>query len=496
MDTTQIYISNDLKNVLEQIQDNSIIARLMLQGTHLKGDLPEDHINYLSISESDSTKISYLSPDRFQKIQKEGRDVWGPTGRIYGRPGSVVSKLFNLDGGRDVELFNNLYKAALSKVKYDFKIVSGDDIRKYYHQDTYYSSSGSLGNSCMKYDNCQKFFTLYTSNPTVISMLIMLDPCGAILGRSLLWNFDSYKVMDRIYTVNDEQLSYQFKKWAIDNGYMYKHEQKWNTTLQFELSGKKFDQKFSVTLPNWDCERYPYLDTFKFLDKKVGTLYNYIPHSGVRTLSAPDGSTFDGNVYCLDHFTNIFHHPGETVSIRYLDGRMQETEDIRSFSGNVEWSNVNDMHILKKDAIFSEEYEDFIFIPDLDHLNNKKNLEERLSYLAQRRIKHQGSSDWLTWIPIDDRDNEPIYQTQPGQRERYFADPAEPLFDRLARLGGRRRPGAGLRNVNPINPNIETTTQIIDELAATASEEPAISVSLNYDRFSDLFEVPVEETPF
>ncbi len=449
MDTTQIYISADLRKVLEEIQDNSVIARLILQGTHLKGDLPENHINYLSISEVDSSKISYLASDKFLRMIKGGRDVWGSAGRVFGRPGSVVSKLFNLDGSRDVELFNNLYKAALSKVKYEFKIVSGDDIKKYYHQDSYYSSSGSLGNSCMKYDNCQRFFTLYTSNPTIITMLVMFDPSGSIMGRALLWNFDSYKIMDRIYTVHDEELSYQFKKWAIENGYMYKHEQKWNTTLQFELSGKKFEQKFAITLPNWNCEKYPYLDTFKFLDKDLGTLYNYIPHSGVRTLSAPDGSTFDGNVYCFDFLTNILHHHGETINIRYVDGKIQDTE-LRTLSSNVEWSNVNEMHILKRDAIFSEDHDDYIFGPELDNLNDKKKLEDRVAYLAERKAKLNSQrfkmpTEW-SWEPIGydvyGENNDPQVTNEP----------AVEMVRRLGRLGGGlRRHIRGVANPDPIS---------------------------------------------
>jgi len=476
--TTQIYISSDLRIILEQIQDNSTIAKLILQGVHVKDDLPENHINYLSISESDSSKISYLTSERYSRILKSGRDVWGIAGRVYGRPGSVVSKLFNLDGGRDVELFNNLYKAALSKTKYEFKIVSGDDIRKYYHQDHYYGNSGSLGNSCMKYDNCQRFFTLYTSNPSTITMLVMLNDSGSsILGRALLWNFDSYKIMDRIYTINDEQLSYHFKKWAVENGYMYKQEQKWNTTLQFELAGKKFEQKFAITIPNHECEKYPYLDTFKFLDKKLGILYNYIPHKEVRTLSTPDGSTFDSDVYCLDFLTNILYHPGETVNIRYLDDKIQDT-DLRTHSSNVEWSNINDMHILKRDVIFSEEYDDYIFKPELDHLNNKKRLEERLSYFTERKKKLKFSTssnagyiladtignDW-SWSEFGMIGGQDAASEMPTEVE-----PRDIQALPRIRLGGRRRAdGFGFRVPDPFFAPIEDMS--VPE--SDAPEEPA-----------------------
>lgn len=387
METTQIYISSDLRRILEQIRDNSVIASLILQGVHLKRDLPENHINYLAISEADSSKISYLTHDKLLRLKKSGRNIWETAGRTYGRPGSVVGKLFNIEG-REVEIFNNLYKAALSKAKFTFKIVNGEDIKKYYHADTYGGSgSGSLGNSCMKYDHCQKFFGLYSDNNEIISMLVMLDNRGLLMGRALLWNFDSNKIMDRIYTIYDEEFSYHFKKWAIENGYMYKHEQKWNTTLQFEIGGKKIEKKFSVKLPHWDYDKYPYLDTFKFFDRKSGTLYNYIPYHiesrNIRTLCAPDGNTLDGNIYCLDFLTNIYQHLGETVAIKYFDGKMT-ADEYRTHSTNVEWSNVNELHILKKDVIFDERIDDFIFCPELSNLNNQKKIEERIAYLEER----------------------------------------------------------------------------------------------------------------
>ena len=53
-------------------------------------------------------------------------------------------------------------------------------------------------------------------------MLVMLNLEGNLKGRALLWNFGTNKIMDRIYTTDDEKLHLYFKKWATENGYLYK----------------------------------------------------------------------------------------------------------------------------------------------------------------------------------------------------------------------------------------------------------------------------------
>jgi hypothetical protein len=42
-----------------------------------------------------------------------------------------------------------------------------------------------------------------------------------LLGRAILWDLDSIKLMDRIYTTNDEDLQFHFK-WGTENGFLYK----------------------------------------------------------------------------------------------------------------------------------------------------------------------------------------------------------------------------------------------------------------------------------
>ena len=73
-----------------------------------------------------------------------------------------------------------------SKIDFKFEVVKGNAIRKYYHYTSYYRESGSLGNSCMKYDVCQDYLGLYTHNKDICSLLIATDNRDRLIGRALL----------------------------------------------------------------------------------------------------------------------------------------------------------------------------------------------------------------------------------------------------------------------------------------------------------------------
>ena len=101
------------------------------------------------------------------------------------------------------------------------KIIQGDEMIQYYSQRSYHPEiPGTLHNSCMKHDHCRDYFEVYTKNPEVCKMLIMIDNRGRLLGRTLLWtavdpeNGSEVLVMDRIYCVDDSKNMHYFKEWA------------------------------------------------------------------------------------------------------------------------------------------------------------------------------------------------------------------------------------------------------------------------------------------
>jgi len=385
--TTELIISDDLREILQEMQESSVIARLFLKKRTAFEDLKENYVDYLSISREDRTKLSYLSVDRIERLEKSGEDLWTSSSRFHARPASVIRKVFNDISDRDIEIFNNVYRAHINQLSFELKIVKGEDIRKYYHAPNYFHQSSSLGASCMKYDNCQKYLNIYVDNTDKISMLVMLDKrTNQLMGRSLLWNLGDDKIMDRIYTVNDDELSFHFKKWANENAYLYKYEQKWNNTMMFESNGKRLEKEISFKLEHFDYSRYPYFDTFKFLNIKNGMMYNYIPEekNNLRTLSDAGGGYNAYDIFAFDFILRVFQHRGDTVRINYRDGVFITDENYRTHQSNVCWSESNNCYIITKDSKYNESIDDHLFIDELDHLNNKTAIDERMAYIKRR----------------------------------------------------------------------------------------------------------------
>lgn len=363
--TADIFISDELREVLVTIQEQSIVAKMLLRKRHPISSLVDDFVNYISVSNTDKTKMSYLTKERQAKVT----DFWDSKSRYMTKPGAFVRKIFRDINDVDVEKFSALYKNIQTKNEYNFKVVKGDDILNYYNGRSYASDSSSLGNSCMKYSKCQNWLKIYSENPDVVSMLVLLDDNDRLIGRALLWNI-SPKVMDRIYTINDEKYALFFKRWADENGYSYKKEQRWNNSLEFESNGKSSILNLSVKLDFIDENNYPYLDTFKFLSVENKTLYNYIPEGiDIITLCSADGDWKESNYLVMDVKSNLFWYREDCKYVDYLKGYVYEDD--------VCWSDLNDTYIHRDDVFYHEGIDDYLF----------KNLEMNCDVVKSRLSK-------------------------------------------------------------------------------------------------------------
>ncbi len=378
--TFNLIISEELKHLLKQFEVNSGVAQLLLQGEIDSELVVNNPINYISIA-SDRGKISYLTQDRIKHLDEPS--IWSSSKRFATRPGSLVGKIFKNISSSEVEKFSNLYRSHAIKSQFKFKIVEGEDIQKYYYVRSYASESGTLGASCMKHEMCQSFFNLYVHNPETIKMLVMLDVYDKLMGRAILWTLDDVKIMDRIYTIADEEFVYFFKKWATDNGYLYKSEQNWYNTLNFEnLLTPKQELRLKTQLKNHEWRRYPYLDTFKFIDLNTGVLTNYIPdNDDYRILCASEGGTWNRGSLQFDGIDRVMRHSGDCVYLEYMKLYTQGC--------NTVYSNANEQHILYKDSKYVEEIDDHIFGDALDHLNNIESIERRKAYLRDREERRR-----------------------------------------------------------------------------------------------------------
>lgn len=174
-------------------------------------ELVTDEVRALSIRK-DIFEISFTPKGKELYYSSEG--TWSRENRQTGKPGRVIKKLMKFDyKERDIEIFNNLLKAHMIKLN-EFRIVDGSDITKYYNEDSYYKCLGSLGNSCMRYEECEPYFTVYEDHA---KMLVCFRD-GLVAGRALVWEIGDETFMDRVY-VCDDYLEEQF--------FIYAKEHKW-----------------------------------------------------------------------------------------------------------------------------------------------------------------------------------------------------------------------------------------------------------------------------
>ena len=388
--TIDIFVSDELKQFLSQIEHDSYVAHLLLKKRHNKEDLVDNPVNYISLSNQDKTKVSYLTPERIESLTEDA--YWNSTRRFQAKPGAFVSKIFKNVPAREVEKFSNFFRSAQKTAGLKLKVVTGNDIKHYYHWESYQNSDrGTLGASCMKHDGCQRLLDIYSDNSDKISMLVLIDENDKLVGRALLWHFDSYKIMDRIYTVCDEDYSYQLKKWGYENGYLHKAEQNWYNTLFFDSKDKKnLELKMCVKI-NSECDYYPYMDTFKFIDRD-GYLYNYQPTGTFWTLCSTDGCKQSCDYLRFDGVSKVFRYHHDACWIEYAQ--------MYTHGNNVQWSEINDTYILHNDCTYSDELNDYIFNEEKSHLNNQTRIQERIEYMKQRASRRKKSSTSIpsSWI--------------------------------------------------------------------------------------------------
>lgn len=467
--TIDILISDELREILTVIESESLVAALLLKKRHAIEELVDSPVNFISISQKDKGKISYLSQDRIDSLDAD--QYWSSSRRYMAKPGAFVSKIFKDVPAKEVEIFSNLLRSQSMKAPFRFDVVKGDFIKDFYYYENYDSNErGSLGVSCMKHEHCQKYFDLYTENKENISMLVMFNDNDRLIGRALLWDFSSNKIMDRIYTKNDEELSFHFKQWATQNGYLYKSEQNWYNTLFFEQIGTgKKELKLEIKLPKIRQHFYPYMDTFKFIDLENDTLYNYLPEDtrNIRVLCSSDGGKHNSEYLVFDQIDRVFRYRNDAAYIDYAN--------VWTGRQNANYSNHNDTWILNSDGYYEDLLGDFIF----NEVNNSRNRARTLELLEAKRRQMKDNEEKMVKIresrkknPSESLENIPENGETRGQ---------DRLTQRLERMYGDigRWSNAGRWTIEP--PTEESPTPIqIEEVDVEPSE-----ITRNYYEYYD-----------
>ena len=174
---------------------------------------------------------------------------------------------------RAIEVVIESLKASLEPLE---ALVS-QDVEGVYRTPTAYENTGTLGNSCMRPEQRDKYRgTQFLHNYNKIDGLkiaYLLDKEGRLTTRALLWHDVEVKdgrsinYMDRIY--GTELSIVRMKEWANNNGYWSKVQQTYSDpTLEITKDGKHFtikEFKKDIKLTASELQGVPYFDTLRFL---------------------------------------------------------------------------------------------------------------------------------------------------------------------------------------------------------------------------------------
>ena len=142
----------------------------------------------------------------FNKTETKVKEVWNYKQRYHTSVGKIVRRLFgDTYSDKEITAFAEAYATLItvSNPLYDFSIIDGDAIKDAYYLENYASTSGTLGNSCMRHRGCQEYFDIYTKFPEKVKMAV-LKRGSKIAARSIMWNIDGVFMFDRIYYTTNE----------------------------------------------------------------------------------------------------------------------------------------------------------------------------------------------------------------------------------------------------------------------------------------------------
>lgn len=289
-------------------------------------------VSYLDLGD-DNSSITFLNPDKMQKIRYEKgwtisdiyKNVKGNAIKV-GRLTKKVIEIYNKSNNKDlkftdkeIEKFVNAYKAQYdftNNAMDNFNLLSkDDDIKWAYLEDNYFNEDGTLGGSCMRYEDAQYYFDLYTE--TSVNILVFSAPNKKVMGRAVIWTLtDGRKFMDRVYTNRDSDVDL-FIKYAKENKFIYKKCQNSTADTTFytpeddyykdiPLNLESKVQKFNLNYR--EDQSFPYMDTMKFLYWREGVIRNrdygyssyYVQLEDTDGWCDCHGCGNDGKVECSD----------------------------------------------------------------------------------------------------------------------------------------------------------------------------------------------------
>jgi len=261
-----LIIAESFKRFFEVNRSKSKIADILLQDTYTTTEFA----NYIARR---GDMISFLPAGKEHTVNDNGD--WKRENRQTSRAGKLARKLIDsthIDTlelkDTDFELFSNLIKADKindEDCQVQFIEVKGEDIKYRYNENNHSKlyTLGQLGDSCMRYENCERYLDIYVKNPDKISMLVMIDCENNTVGRALVWNTNKGMFMDRVYATDAHQK--MFENYAEEKGWMYKKVHSNGVNVHIVRNGESEMRYLTVELDEYEFDEYPYVDTLCYL---------------------------------------------------------------------------------------------------------------------------------------------------------------------------------------------------------------------------------------
>jgi len=384
---------------------------------HLFGKNIKDDITFVDISKNkgflthlkDNSLKKVPGLDQFRDPQGElpelGKgtvfstwqdDIQSPTGDgPFNHPSRTEIKLSRLlnriitntdYSTRDRENFVQAFLSELTLLERSFKVVTGDDIIKYYNESSYSELRQTLGSSCMRYTKCASYLEIYAQNPDVCSMLVLLDGARKVTARALLWKLHESSVsglslfMDRVYFTSETELV-SMNNWAKDNGYAYKQENNFKNLKGVILPTGDVVKADMKVLCKGKFDKFPYVDTFRLYNPRTGILENF----------TGDGNEMgDVGKYILSQTDGGYKKIKDTVYSAWYDDEIPREYSV--------WSEGMQTYILENEAVRVTIPEDMgYYHPDLDYIVYSSSSDAWVNTRAVSWSDTQGE-----WIPNDE----------------------------------------------------------------------------------------------
>lgn len=273
-----IVLSPDFKEVLTRIlqRGKSNVAARLIEWEN--DDAHKFDMSYIDRTKDDDV-VTFLQSNRVGRHIEQGGtlqdNIFELRGRAETRIGRLIRRIFGTRFNQEsIEKFVNKYKATIreEEVLDRFELVHGEDIKKWYHQNTYAERRGSLGGSCMQYPACQRYFGIYVKNPEKVGLLILKNEKGdKILGRAIVWHMkepENIILMDRVYVSDDANVNL-YTQYAKREGWATLARQGYGGTSIVLANGEKMDKiRLIVELDDTKFDRYPYMDTLRYYYEK------------------------------------------------------------------------------------------------------------------------------------------------------------------------------------------------------------------------------------